>query len=98
MTGKLRKLFRGRLVDDGIHNNLLFGTADAHDIEVITLASNLQSEFHCPNSLFLADDVIQIGKLLGGHERGCKRIEMGIKVPRRTFPTLRPQGVSPSFN
>jgi hypothetical protein len=86
------------LLDHGFHDNLLIGPADARDIEVITLASHLPSECHYPNSWFLADDVIQIGKLLGGHEREDKRIEMGSKVPRRTFPTLRPHGVSPSFN
>jgi len=98
VTGKLRKLFRGRLLDHGFHDNLLIGPADARDIEVITLASHLPSEFYGPNSWFLADDVIQIGKLLGGHERECKRIEMGIEVLRRTLPTLRPHGVSLFFN
>jgi hypothetical protein len=40
---------------------------------------------------------VLVGKVLGGHERECKRIEMGLEVFRENLLTPQHHGASPSL-
>ena len=64
-------------------------------MDIITLALNLQTTVHCPDSALLTDKTFQVGKFLGRAARKPLEIESGPAVLDRDLLAIQGHRTSP---
>jgi hypothetical protein len=67
-------------------------------IDIVALALNLPTKFHCPDSALLTDEALQIGKFLGRREGERLGIETSAEVLDGNLSAIRGHRMSRHAN